>query len=146
MQRWRLRVALIFTGLLGIDPNWFFLPPARRGLRGYPYNVLQVASLRRRRRSAFAVGVVKYWNKLPASTVFNVFKKRLEKVWTEVFPDLSHWLNTPLLPPIPLVHNPLTVITSICNLTPCSIYVVSSGPLWPIFPIIKHYHLKERSF
>ncbi len=50
--------------------------------------------------------VVKYWNKLLTSVVaaasVNVFKKRLKKVWTEVFPHLPHWLNIHLpiyLPP-----------------------------------------------
>ncbi len=99
LQRQQLRVDLItafkiFTDLLGIDPNLFFLPPTRRGLRGYPYKVLQGASHRRRRGSAFSVRVVKYWNKLPAFVVtapsVNVFKKRLEKVWTEVFSHLPH--------------------------------------------------------
>ncbi len=70
--------------LLDIDPNLFFLPPARRG------KVLQGASHRLRRRSAFSVRVVKYWNKVTASVVtapfVNVFKKRLEKFWTEAFP------------------------------------------------------------
>ncbi len=84
----------IFKGLLDIDLNLFFLPPARRGLRGHPYKVLQGASHRRRRTSAFSVRVVKYWNKLPASVVtapsVNAFKKRLEKVWTEVFPHPPH--------------------------------------------------------
>ncbi len=45
LQRRRLRHELItafkiFKGLLDIDPNLFFLPPARRGLRGYPFKVL----------------------------------------------------------------------------------------------------------
>ncbi len=97
LQRRRLQADLItafriFTGLLDINPNLFFLPPARHGLRGHPYKVLQGASHRRKRGSAFSVRVVKYWNKLPASVVtapsVNVFKKRLEKVWTEVFPHL----------------------------------------------------------
>ncbi len=97
LQRRRLRDDLItafkiFKGLLDVDPNLFFLHPARRGLRGHPFNVLQGASHRRRRGSAFSVRVVKYWNKLPASVVaapsVNVFKKRLEEVWTEVFPHL----------------------------------------------------------
>ncbi len=70
----------------------------------------------------------------------NVFKKRLEEVWTGVFPHLPHWLNTPTPspPPFPPAHHPLTVIMSICNPTPCFIYVVSSGPLWPTF-----YHYKS---
>ncbi len=109
MQRRRLRDDLItafkiFKGLLDIDPNLFFLPPTRRGLKGHPFKVLQGASHRRRRGSAFLVRVVKYWNKLPASIVtapsVNDFRKRLEKVWTEVFPHLPHWLNTH--PPFPL--------------------------------------------
>ncbi len=98
LQRRRLRDDLItaskiFKGLLDIDPHLFFLPPVRRGLRGHPFKVLQGASHRRRRGSAFSVRVVKYWNKLPASVVtapVNVFKKRLEEVWTEVFPHLPH--------------------------------------------------------
>ncbi len=119
----------IFKGLLDIDPNLFFLPPARRGLRVHPFTVLQGASHRRRRGSAFSVRVVKYWNKLPASVVtarsVNVFKKRLEKVWTEVLPHLPPWLNTHHTPPsFPPAHHPLTDINWICYPSPCSIYVV----------------------
>ncbi len=45
LQRRRLRADLItafkiFKGLLYIDPNLFFLPPARSGLRGHPFKVL----------------------------------------------------------------------------------------------------------
>ncbi len=99
LQRRRLRDDLItafkiFKGLLDIDPNLFFLPPARRGHRGYPFKVIQGASHRQSRGSVFSVRVVKHWNKLPASVVtvpsVNVFKKRLEKVWTEIFPHLPH--------------------------------------------------------
>ncbi len=84
LQRRRLRDNLIttlkiFKGLLDVDPNLFIVPPARRGLRGHPYKVLQGACHRRRRGSAFSVRVVKYWNKLPASVVtapsVNVFTK-----------------------------------------------------------------------
>ncbi len=46
-------------GDLDIDPNLFFLPPARRGLRGHQNNAFQSASHRRRRGSAFSVKVVK---------------------------------------------------------------------------------------
>ncbi len=99
LQRRRLRADLItsfkiFTGLLDIALNLLFLSPARRGLRGHPYKVPQGTSHRRRRESAFSTRVVKYYNKLSASVVtapsVNVFKKRLEKVWTEVFPHLPH--------------------------------------------------------
>ncbi len=53
LQRRRLRDELItafkiFKGLLDIDPNLFFHPPARRRLRGHPFKVLQGASHRRR--------------------------------------------------------------------------------------------------
>ncbi len=49
LQRRRLQANLItalkiFTGLLDIDQNLFFLPSARRGLRGHNYKVLQGAS------------------------------------------------------------------------------------------------------
>ncbi len=53
LQRRRFRDDLItafkiFKGLLDIDQNLFFLPPAGRGLRGDPFNVLQGASHCRR--------------------------------------------------------------------------------------------------
>ncbi len=66
----------IFKGLLDIDPNLFFLLPARSGLRGHPFKGLQSASRLRRRGSAFSVRIVKYWNKLPASVVTAPFFKR----------------------------------------------------------------------
>ncbi len=97
LQRRRLRDDLItafkiFKGLLEIDLNLCFIPPARRVLKGHPFTVLQGASHHRRRGSAFSVRVVHYWNKLPASVFtvpsVNFFKKRLEKVWTAVFPHL----------------------------------------------------------
>ncbi len=99
LQRRRLRDDLItafkiFQGLLDIDPNLFFLPPARLGLRGPPLKALLGASHRRRSGSSFSVRVVKYWNELPASVVtassVKVFKKRLEEVWAEIFPHLLH--------------------------------------------------------
>ncbi len=114
LQRRRLRADLItaftvFKGLLDIDLNLFFLPPARRGLTWHPFKALHGVSHRRRRRSAFSVRVVKYWNKLPASVVtapsVTVLKKRLGKVWTEIFSHLLHWRNThptPLSPAPPL--------------------------------------------
>ncbi len=60
--------------------------------------------------------VVKYWNSLPASVVIasfvNVFKKRLEKVWTEVFPHLP----ISLLHPIPPAHH-LLIVTQLLVLS-----------------------------
>ncbi len=153
LQRRRLRDDLItpfkiFTGLLDIDPNLFFLPPARRDLRGHPFKVLKGASRLRRRGSAFSLRIAKYWNKLPASVVtapsVNVFKKRLEEVWTEVFPHppLTEHSCPPFLyrppPNFPPAHHPLTVIMSMRNPTPGFTYVASSGPLWPTF-----YHYKS---
>ncbi len=48
--------------------------------------------------ASFSVGVAKYRNKLSVFVVtapsVNIFKKRLEKVWTEVFPHLPHWLKS----------------------------------------------------
>ncbi len=73
-QRQRLWTNLItafkiFTGLLVVDPNLFFLPPTRWGLSGHSYNVLQGKRHRQRRESDFSVRVVKYWNKFLASVV-----------------------------------------------------------------------------
>ncbi len=148
LQRRRLQADLItalkiFTGLLDIDPNLFFLPPARSDPRVHPYKVLRGASHRRMRGSAFSVRVVKYWNKLPALVVTAPSVNVLKKVWTETFSHLPHWLNRHLsifLPPptVPSAHCLLTVIISICYQTPCFRYVVSSGPLWPTF-----YHYKS---
>ncbi len=83
--------------------------------------------------------VVQYWNKFPASVVtapfVNVFKKRFEKVLTEV---IDWTLISPFTypPPIPPANHPLALINCICYPTPCSIYLVSSSPLWPTF---NHY-------
>ncbi len=118
-----------------------FFPLTLCGFRGHPYKVLQCTSHLRRRGSAFSVRVVKYWNKFRASAVTapsaNIFKKRLEKVWTVVLPHLPHWLksqhpNSLTLPP-QTARNPLTVPTSICCPNPCFMYVGSSGPLWPAY-------------
>ncbi len=45
-----ITVSKIFKGLLDIDPNLVFLPPARRGLRGHHFKVIQGARHRRKRR------------------------------------------------------------------------------------------------
>ncbi len=71
---------------LGCWSELFFPPPARRGLRGQPYKVLQGMNRLRRRGFSLSVRVVKYWNKLPASVVtVPSVKKRLANVWTGLF-------------------------------------------------------------
>ncbi len=143
LQRRRLRVDLIttfktFTGLLDVDLNSFFLPPTPRGLRGHSYEVLQRTSHRRRRGSVFSMRGVKYWNKLPASVItapfVKSFKKRLEKVWTVLFPHLPHWQkfhhpNSLTLPFPRTARHPLTVSTFICCPNPCFVYVVFFRPV-----------------
>ncbi len=133
LQRHRLKADLItafkiLTGLLHIDPNLFSLPLARSGLRGHPSKVFQGASQRRRRESAFSMRVVKCCNKLPASVVtapsVNVFKKRLENVWTEVFTHLpicfcKRWAVLQL---VPLCCDRSTIsvnVYSVVHLTAC---------------------------
>ncbi len=99
-----------------IDPNLFFLPLARRGLKGHPCKVLQGASHRLRWEWFFSVRAEKYRYRLQASVVtthsVKIFKKRLENVWTQAFPHLPHWLNTHLsisLPrPLPTCTRPIT--------------------------------------
>ncbi len=54
LKRRRLQADLIsafkiIMGLLDIDPNLFFLPPARRGLRGHLFKLPQGVSYRRMR-------------------------------------------------------------------------------------------------
>ncbi len=91
LQRRRLRAGPIPVWIL--IRIFFSLLTAGRGSNWHPYKVLHSVSHRRRRGSAFSVKV----NKLTVSVVIapsvNVSKKRLERVWTEVFPHLPHWLN-----------------------------------------------------
>ncbi len=104
-------------------------------IRRHPYKVLQGASHSWRRGSAFSVRDVKYWNKLPVSVVtapsVNILKKRLDGSLSPSPPLTEHSPPYFSTPPIPPAHHPLTVIISICYPPPCSIYVVSLGPLWP---------------
>ncbi len=100
-------------------------------------SALQGKSRSRSRGPAFSDSVV-------TAPSVNIFKKRLEKVWTEDFspspPVTEHSPpQFPTLPPHPPpAHHSLTVIISICNPNPCFIYVVSSDPLWPAC-----YHYKS---
>ncbi len=133
---------------MDFDPNLFSLPPARRGLRGHPFKVLQRASHRRRIGSPFSVRVVKYRNKLPASVVtasslFKFFQEMVEEsldsslspslplithLLVSLFP-FPHPTGTPLINSYHLYMLPKSLLY---------IYLVSSGPLWPTF-----YHYKS---
>ncbi len=94
LKRRRLRADLItafkiFKGLLDIHPSRSMRP------KRHPYKVLQGASHHQRGGSAFSVMVVKYWKKPPpfSAPSVNIFKKRVAKVWTEIFPHLP--INLP---------------------------------------------------
>ncbi len=109
--------------------TWFFSLPLAAVLECAP----------RRYEPPTKERVVTYWNKLPTSVVtaasVKTCKKRLQKVWTEGFPHLPHWLSSHLAnhltsPSPRTAHHPL-IVTSICYPNPCSVYVVSSGPFWP---------------
>ncbi len=131
LQRRRLRVDLIiafqiFTDLLDADPNLFFLPRTRRGLRGYPYKV---------RATAGGEGQPFWWGlwnprispRLPSLQLLLPMFSR--KGLTELFPHLSNWPNT---------HSPLPTCTPPINSYHLyMLYVVSSGPLWPTFYLYK---------
>ncbi len=74
----------IFKGEVDLNPSDFFLRPPRAGLRGHTYRLLQGPS------GAFSVRVVKYWNRLPVHLVLSpsvsIFKKQLDRQWSEIFP------------------------------------------------------------
>ncbi len=85
------------------------------------------------------------WN--PASVItdpsVNVFKKKLEKVWTEVFPYLHHLLSNHLFifqpPPIPPSHHPLTVIIPFCYPIPSMRFL--QARCGQLLTIIHHNHI-----
>ncbi len=94
-ERRRLRADLIlalkiFKGEVDLNPFGFFLRPARAGLLGHTYRLLQGPSRLRRWSSAFSVRVVKFWNRLPAhlvlSPLVSIFKKQLGRQWSEIVP------------------------------------------------------------
>ncbi len=90
LERRRLRADLIldfkiFKGEVDLNPSEYFLRPPRAGLRGHIYRLLQRPSRLRRRGDAFSVQVVKYWNRLPQSLSVSIFKKQLERQWSEIF-------------------------------------------------------------
>ncbi len=104
-------------GHFGYWSELVFPPPAQRSLRRHPYKVLQGASHR------------KYWNKLPASVVWapsvNVFKNRLDEVWTEHLPKLFSNPPPPIISQFHLrtAHKQLSPNNSYHNPTPGSKYV-----------------------
>ncbi len=95
LERRRLRADLIrafklFKGEVGLNPSNFFLRPPRVGLRGHTYRLLQGPSRLQHMSGAFSVRVVKFWNRLPAHLVLSpsvsIFKKQLDRQWSEIVP------------------------------------------------------------
>ncbi len=95
LERRRLRTDLIlafkiFKGEVDLNLTDFFLRPPRAGLRGHTHRLLQGPSRLRRRSGAFSVRVVKYWNRLPVHLILSpsvpIFKKQLDRQWSEIFP------------------------------------------------------------
>ncbi len=95
LERRRLRGDIMlafkmFKGEADLNPSDFFLRPARAGLRGHTYRLLQGPSRLRRRSGAFSARVVNYWNRLPAPLVLSpsvsIFKKQLDRQWPETIP------------------------------------------------------------
>ncbi len=103
---------------------------------------------------------------LKVITLYNLLENPQKSLWHYISPSSCGWRKfgqksfpispltehspPPLSPnpsPFPPAHHPLTVIISI---TPCFIYVVSSGPLWPTFYHNHNHHnqifLKEGFF
>ncbi len=121
---------------------------ARRGLREHSFKLLQGASHRRRRGSAFSVRLVKYWKSSRLQSLHLLLSMFSRKGWRKyrhksfsISPiDWTLISLFPYSPPIPHAHHPLTDIISIYYSNPCCIYVVSSGPSWPTF-----YHYKSLS-
>ncbi len=140
----RLRTDLItafkiFTGVLDVDPKLFFFSlPSFTDLEDIPTMFSKVRATTWGEGQLFKWGL---WN-IGISRRFRrhsyfcqIFKKRLEKVWTDVFPHLPHWLKshhtTSLTLPPP---NWTPLINSLqLYMLPCFVYVVSSGPLWITF-------------
>ncbi len=98
LKRRRLRADLtlafnICKGEVGLNPSEFFLRPPRAGLRGHTYRLLLGPSRLRRSSGAFSVRIVKFWNRLPAHLVLapsvSIFKKQLDRHWSEIFPAAS---------------------------------------------------------
>ncbi len=154
VQRRRLRADLItvfkiFTGPLGVNPNPFFLPHNLHDLRRHAYKVLHGKSHLRRRGSAFAVRVVKYWNKLSASVTepfINIFKKKLKKCRHRSFPvDPIAWTLTSsiLLPFPPAIVLPIKRHQFCVTQLPVLTMWFLQARCGLLFTIIDHYHIRR---
>ncbi len=79
-----------FKGEVNFYPSEFFLCPLRAGLRGHTYRLQQGSSRLRRRRGAFSVRIVKFWNRLSARLILSppvfIFKKQSDRQWSEILP------------------------------------------------------------
>ncbi len=144
LYRRRLRTNLItaikvFTGLLGVDQNCFFLPPIWCSLRGHSSKV---------RATAGGEGQPFRWRlwKLEATPGFRRYVSFFqEKVGWNLFPPPR---ITPLLTKNPYFQHPLHITyqqSSFLHVTRLPVLpLVSSGPLCPTFLIILNNNQKTK--
>ncbi len=139
---------MIFTGLLDADPRLFFFLPwvvAKKAL----LQGIQGENHRWGRGSAFLM-VVKYC--VVTSLSVNIFRKRLDQMWTYVSPHSPNnttfdWTLVDPIPYPPPSFHPFKFTVSIRHPIPCSVYMVYWCPLWPTFyhygfyrSLTKDYH------
>ena len=96
LGRRRLRGDLIETfktlkGLNGLDPQRFFEPAPDIGTRGHSMKLGKIHTRLQLRANFFSIRVVNAWNKLPerilAVSQVEAFKRQLDFLWPELFPD-----------------------------------------------------------
>lgn len=97
MSRRRLRGDLILVyqmrhEKIDLSQSDFFNVPLRDGLRGFSSKFLQKRAIGLRRRNAFSIRVVPFWNILPVevreATTLSAFKLKLDSIWLTVFHNL----------------------------------------------------------
>ncbi len=99
LQRGRLRVGIIIafnilTGLLDVDLNLFFPPPTRRGLSGTPTRYFKVRAIARGEDlSGEGREILEYFGFRRYGSFFNIFKEKLDQVWTDVFFQAPHTIS-----------------------------------------------------
>ena len=82
----------ILTGKTALESSVLFKAAPDVGTRGHPLKLLQSHARLNARAKFLAVRVVSWWNRLPGTVVqsptVEVFKKRLDQHWEQLFPDV----------------------------------------------------------